>query len=95
MFLEAAATTGTLGLLALLGTFASIVRGTLRELSLAPCASEAAWAAILLALTVGIGVHGMVDSFLGFTGHYLFLGLVVGSASPRLRGVARPPGTNP
>jgi hypothetical protein len=35
---------------------------------------------VLLALTVGIVVHGMVDSFLGFTAHYLFLGLVVGAA---------------
>jgi hypothetical protein len=28
-----------------------------------------------------VAVHGTVDTFLGFTGHYLFLGIVVGSAS--------------
>lgn len=82
MFLEAAATTGSFGLLALLGTFASTIRATLRELSRAPRASsEAVWAAALLALTIGIVVHGLVDSFLGFTGHYLFLAFVVGSTS--------------
>jgi O-antigen ligase/polysaccharide polymerase Wzy-like membrane protein len=82
MFLEAAATTGTLGLIALLGTLVATARVSLESLSRAPAGSpEAAWSAVTLALIAGIAVHGMVDSFLGFTGHYLFLGLVVGAAS--------------
>jgi hypothetical protein len=37
--------------------------------------------AVLLALTAGVAVHGTVDTFLGFTGHYAFLGILVGAAS--------------
>ena len=82
MFLEAAATTGTLGLLALLGTLVATARACLRSLSRAPRgSSDAVWPAVWLALVVGIVVHGTVDSLLGFTGHYLFLGIVVGAAS--------------
>jgi hypothetical protein len=36
---------------------------------------------VLLALTAAVSIHGTVDTLLGFTGHYLFLGLVVGAAS--------------
>jgi len=82
VFLETAATTGTLGLLALMGALAATARACLRSLSRArPGSSDAVWPSVWLALLVGIAVHGTVDSFLGFTGHYLFLGLVVGAAS--------------
>jgi hypothetical protein len=86
MFLEAAATTGTLGLIALLGALLATARACLRALSSAPAGStDAVWPAVWLALVAGIAVHGMVDSFLGFTNHYLFLGLVVGAASAEER----------
>lgn len=82
LFLEAAATTGTLGLLALVGTLAATARAAGRALQRAARGSaDAVGAAVLLALTVGVAVHGTVDTFLGFTGHYLFLGIVVGAAS--------------
>jgi O-antigen ligase len=88
LFLEAAATTGTLGLLALLATLASTARAARAALVRAPgsagdaeSAADAVSAGVLLALTAGIVVHGLVDSLLGFTAHYLFLGLVVGAAS--------------
>ena len=82
LFLEAAATTGTLGLLALVGTLSATARAAWRSLQAAPPGTaDAVWAAVLLALTVGVAVHGTVDTLLGFTAHYLFLGLVVGAAS--------------
>jgi hypothetical protein len=82
LFLEAAATTGTLGLLALVGTLAATARAAGRALRRAATPSaDAVWAAVLLALVAGVAVHGMVDTLLGFTGHYLFLGIVVGAAS--------------
>lgn len=108
LFLEAAATTGALGLLALVLTFAATARAAWRALrAAAPGSSDAVWAATLLALTLGIVVHGMVDTLLGFTAHYLFFGIVVGAASaaerpmddfdggpiPRPRGEGRPPWT--
>jgi O-antigen ligase/polysaccharide polymerase Wzy-like membrane protein len=87
LFLEAAASTGTLGLLALVGTLAATARAAWRALRrAAPASADAAWAATLLALTAGIVVHGAVDTLLGFTGHYLFLGLVVGAAAAEDRG---------
>lgn len=81
LFLEAAATTGALGLLALLGTFLSTARAALRSLRMAAGSADAVPAAVILALLAGIAAHGVVDYFLSFTGHYLFLGFVVGSAS--------------
>ena len=82
VFLEAAADTGTLGLLALAATLLATARAAWRALQrAAPLSPEAAWAAVLLAWTVGVVVHGMVDNFLGFTPHYVFLGFVVGASS--------------
>lgn len=82
MFLEAAATTGTLGLLALAGTLTATAWTARRALAHAPARSaERAASAVVVALITGIAVHGMVDSFLGFTAHYLFFGLVVGMAA--------------
>ena len=86
MFLETAATTGLLGLLALLGTLAATARAALEALARAPADSaDAVCAAVWLALVLGIAAHGLVDTFLGFTGHYLFLALVVGAASSAIR----------
>ena len=82
LFLEAAASTGTLGLIALSGTLAATARAAWRAFRRAPPGSaDGVWAAVLLALTAGVSVHGTVDTLLGFTAHYLFLGLVVGAAS--------------
>jgi O-antigen ligase len=97
MFLEAAATTGTLGLIALVGTLLATARASCDNLKAAPGEpSDAVWPAVWLALIVGIAVHGTVDSFLGFTGHYLFLALVVGAASGEIisrRGPGLPAGS--
>lgn len=82
VFLEAAADTGTLGLLALVATLVATARAAWRALQrAAPLSREAAWAAVLLAWLVGVVVHGTVDNFLGFTPHYVFLGFLVGAAS--------------
>jgi O-antigen ligase/polysaccharide polymerase Wzy-like membrane protein len=89
IFLEAAADTGTLGLLALVATLVATARAAWRALlRAAPGSADAVEAAVLLALTAGVAVHGTVDTLLGFTGHYLFLGIVVGAASTADRGGA-------
>jgi O-antigen ligase len=79
--LEAAATTGIVGLLALAGTLAATLVAAARHLGVAD-----GRAAALFALTVGLAAHGLVDYVLAFTGHYLLFGFVVGSAA----GLARP-----
>jgi len=80
LFLEAAASTGSLGLLALVATLAATARAAWAALAGAHRPQDAVSGAVLLALTAALVVHGTVDSFLGFTAHYLFLGLVVGAA---------------
>jgi hypothetical protein len=77
--LEAAATTGLVGLAALLGTLAATGLAAGRALRLAGPAGGAA--AALFALTVGLAAHGLVDYVLAFTGHYLLFAFVVGSAA--------------
>jgi hypothetical protein len=73
LYLETAATTGSLGVLALLATLATMA---------VRCARAASrHGVILLALTGAVVVHGMVDYFLAFTGHYLFFGFLVGAAA--------------
>jgi hypothetical protein len=90
-YLELAATTGLLGLTTLLGTLAFTSRAAWRGLRRAPAGSdEAAVAIALLGLVVGIASHGVVDDCLPFTGHYLFLGFVVGAASALDRNVVPP-----
>jgi hypothetical protein len=82
VFLEAAATTGTLGLIALVCTLAATARAGWRQLARAPARSpEAVLPAVIVALVAAVAVHGLVDSLLGFTAHYLFLGLMVGGAA--------------
>lgn len=76
-FLEAAATTGTLGLLALLAVFGTAARAALRARGRT---DEAARPPAVLALLTVLAVQGLVDSLLGFTGVYLLLAFVVGMA---------------
>jgi hypothetical protein len=80
--LEAAATTGSAGALALAGTLGAVAVGAWRALAAAARGShEAAVAGALLALVAGLTVHGLVDYVLAFTGHYLLFGFVVGGVS--------------
>jgi hypothetical protein len=74
--LEAAATTGIVGLLALAGTLAATAVAAARSLDRA-----GSRAAALFALAVGLAAHGLVDYVLAFTGHYLLFAFVVGSAA--------------
>jgi len=75
--LESAATTGTLGLLALVGTIVFSARAALR--SLRRDRGEAA--AVVLGLLAAFLVQAQVDALLEFTGHYLLFALVVGAAA--------------
>jgi O-antigen ligase len=86
--LEAAATTGTLGLLALAGTLGATLLAAGR--GLAWPGETGVHAAALFALAVGLAVHGFVDYVLAFTGHYLLFAFVVGSAAGLARAEARP-----
>jgi O-antigen ligase len=82
--LEAAATTGALGLLALGGTLIATALSAGRGLRDAGAPGSTAGA--LFAVTIGLAAHGVVDYVLAFTGHYLLFGLVVGAAA----GLGRP-----
>jgi len=80
--LEAAATTGTLGLLALGGSLAAtLIRALRRVKATDPGTPAGAEAAGLLALAAALTAHGTVDYVLAFTGHYLLFGFVVGAVS--------------
>jgi O-antigen ligase len=81
--LEAAATTGLVGLGALVGTLVATALAAGRRLGLAGAAAGAA--AALFALIVGLAAHGLVDYVLAFTGHYLLFAFVVGSAAGLVR----------
>jgi O-antigen ligase len=82
LYLEAAATSGALGLLAIVGTLAAATRAALGRLQRAlPGGLDASLAPTLLALLAGIAVHGALDYLLAFTGHYLAFGFVVGAAA--------------
>jgi len=78
--LEAAATTGSFGALALAGALIASVLAAWRALP-AAVPHERALAETLLGLLAGLAAHGMVDYVLAFTGHYLFFGFVVGAVS--------------
>jgi O-antigen ligase len=78
--LEAAATTGSFGALALAGALIASVLAAWRALP-AALPHERALAETLLGLLAGLAAHGMVDYVLAFTGHYLFFGFVVGAVS--------------
>jgi O-antigen ligase len=82
--LEAAATTGAVGLVALAGTLVVTVLAA-RSL-LGEAGRLGSSAAALFALAVGLAAHGAFDYVLAFTGHYLLFGIAVGTAA----GLARP-----
>ncbi|HET7292750.1 MAG TPA: O-antigen ligase family protein [Vicinamibacteria bacterium] len=84
-FLEAAATTGALGLLALLATLLAAARAARHRLRAPAEALDVALGAATVGWLAGIVVQSMVDVLLPFTAHYLFLGFVVGVASSRGR----------
>jgi hypothetical protein len=77
--LEAAATTGLPGALALAGALAALLWRSWRAAS-GP-GPRAALAATLFALALTLAIHGLVDYVLAFTGHYLFFGFLAGAVS--------------
>jgi O-antigen ligase len=77
--LEAASTTGTLGAVALAGTLITTALGAASRLHEPGAAGGTA--AALFAIAIGLAAHGAVDYVLAFTGHYLLLGFVAGSAA--------------
>jgi O-antigen ligase len=82
VYLEAAATTGVLGLLGLVATLAATAVAAWRALRGADMGSEGAGlSAVVVGLVTAIAAHGMVDTVLPFTGHYLVFGFVVGCAA--------------
>lgn len=82
LFLEVGATTGGLGVIALGGLLAATAGSAARRAQ-AVWTPAAAHAAALLALITAMAVHGAVDYLLGFTGPYLLLAFVAGSAGAR------------
>jgi O-antigen ligase len=88
--LEAAATTGTLGALALGGCLLASLASGLRRARGADARGAPGWEALAsFALVAGIAAHGVVDYVLAFTGHYLVLGFAVGAvAAPDVEGGA-------
>jgi hypothetical protein len=76
--LEAAATTGLVGLAALATTLGSSIVAAWLALRGSPGSGAAA---ALLGLVAAIAAHGVVDYVLAFTGHYLAFGFVVGSVT--------------
>jgi hypothetical protein len=81
LYLEAAATTGTLGLAALVAALAAALAWSARRVRSAARLEDAALAAAVFAGLAALAAHGLVDYLLAFTGHYLMLGLLVGLAS--------------
>jgi O-antigen ligase/polysaccharide polymerase Wzy-like membrane protein len=77
--LEAAATTGLLGLFALAGTLVATLASAWNALGRSSVPVGAA--AALFALAVGLAAHGVVDYLLAFTGHYVLFAFVVGSVA--------------
>jgi hypothetical protein len=84
LYLEAAATTGALGLFAICGTLAASGLASAGAAGQAP--SAAPIAASTCGLVAAIAAHGQVDYLLAFTGHYLVLAIVVGIAAALTRG---------
>ena len=75
LFFELAATVGTLGLASFLAALVFAVSSAYAGASLSPSACAAF--AVLVAMTV----HGLTDYLFAFTGHYLVLGLAMGTAA--------------
>jgi len=79
LYLEVAATTGALGLLAACGILVSA--GHLVARAVWRGQAGAHMAAVECGLLAAIAAHGMVDYLLASTGHYLLLALIVGIAA--------------
>jgi O-antigen ligase len=84
-YLEAAASTGALGLSALVATFVASFVDARRALARAPGATAAAAALALLGLLAAIVTHATVDFLQSFTAQYIVLGFAVGAASALAR----------
>lgn len=87
LYLEAAATTGALGLVAICGTLAASGFASARAFLDVPAAGPVA--AAVFGLVAAIALHGLVDYLLATTGQYLTLAIVVGMAAALPRGGAR------
>ncbi len=81
LYLEWAAGTGIVGILAFLWLTWRIVQGTYRQVRSSPASPERIWRLALMASLITWFVHGMVDSFYEFTPTYLALWLVAGLAT--------------
>jgi O-Antigen ligase len=79
LYLEAAATTGTLGLLAIVATLGTALFAAARVGWRRPALLPAA--AALCGVLAAVAAHGMVDYLLASTGHYLLLAVAVGLAA--------------
>jgi len=77
--LEAAATTGSLGLVGLALTLAAALAASYKGVKAAPGAERLT----LFGLTVALLAHGAFDYLLAFTGHYLFFGFLIGMIAAR------------
>ncbi len=81
-FLEIAATTGSIGLAAFVALLIALVRKVLAALRGAvPESDPAAWAVLLLGLTVAVIAYASLDYLLAGTGHYLLFGFLVGAVA--------------
>lgn len=76
LYLEAAATTGALGLIAIVATLAASLHAALRAAARSP--RHAAAAGALCGLLAAVAAHGFVDYLLASTGHYLLFAVAVG-----------------
>jgi hypothetical protein len=79
LYLEAAATTGTLGLLAIVATLGTALYGAVRAAWRTPHLLPVA--AALGGVLAAVAAHGLVDYLLASTGHYLLLAVAVGLAA--------------
>jgi O-antigen ligase len=80
-YLEAAASTGTLGLLTLVLTLVAGFARAGRALAAAVRPEQRGAALALLGLLAAIATHATVDFLLSFTAQYVFFGFVIGAAS--------------
>lgn len=86
LYLEAAADSGLLGLVAIVGVLSTAAYAAARALGAPAEANPVAAAAF--ALVVAIAAHGLVDYLLATTAHYLVLALAVGISAALPRGRA-------
>ena len=85
LYLEAAATTGTFGLLAIVATLGTALYAAARVAWRTPHLLPVA--AALCGLLAAVAAHGIVDYLLASTGHYLLLAVAVGLAASLSREV--------